>query len=154
MSPQSKTCDDPEVMASSLKMKSYNKNAILVVRGESSYLKRLKKVRILCRVGVEDGRTIRAMRRNDPKPDNVVHTQSMLISQEGITATQEKSRDSDRRIRTNYTQIRMILLEKIVDIIPGESRPNVESICVLIICDFRKFVQGNEVPVGRINLRN
>ena len=125
-----------------------------MVRGESSYLKRLKKVRILSRVGVKDGRTIRAMWRNDPKPNNVVHTQSMLIGQKGITATQEKSRDSDRRIRTNYTQIGMMFFEKIVDIFPGESRPNVESLCVLIICDFRKFVQGNEVPVRRINLRN
>ena len=121
-----------------------------------SYLKRHKKVRILPRVGVADGRIVRAIRCNNPKPDNVVCTQSMSISQEGITATQEPSRDSDLRVPANYTQLTIFLsaTEKIVDVLPGDTCPNVQSLCVLIIYELVKLFQRNEDPDWRINLRN
>ena len=107
------------------------------------------------RVDVAEARFV-VIRRNDLKPDNVVYTQSMPISQEGITATQEPSRDSDLRVPTNYTQLTIFLsaTEEIVDVTPGDTRPNFESLCVLIIYDLVKLFHRNEDPDGRINLRN
>ena len=159
---QSKTCDDPEVMPSSLKTKKYdNQNQKLVVR--ESYLKGLKKVKILSTVDVADSCIARqslemgrSTRRNHLKPDNVVDTQSILISQDRITTTQEPTRDSDRRTSTNYNQLTILRrsIEKCVDIVPGGTRPNVESLCVLIISNLFKLFHRNEDPDGRINLRN
>ena len=149
-------------MPSSLNsQEKYDKQGHIIAVG-GSYLKRLKKVRILSRVDVADGRIAwqnlelgRSTRRKDLKPDNVVHAQSMLISQEGITATQEPSRDSDQRVSTNYTQLTILRsIEKFVDVAPGETRPNVESLRVFIICDLVKLFRRNEDPDRRINLQN
>ncbi len=150
-------------MPSSLdSQEKYDKQGHIIVVG-GSYLKCLKKVRILSRVDVADGRIARQnlklvrdnWRNLNLKPDDVVHTQSMPISQEGITATQEPSRDSDQRVSTNYTQLTILRsIKKSVDVASGETRPNIESLCVLIICNLVELFHRNEDPDGRINLRN
>ena len=117
------------------------------------YLKCLKKVRILFMIDVADSSSTR---QKDLELDNVVYTQSILIGQEGITTTQQPSRDSNQRISANYAQLvaRSNRCKVVVDLAPDDTRPNVESLLVLIIRNLVKFCQRNEEPDGRTDLRD
>ena len=117
------------------------------------YLKCLKKVRILFMIDVADGSSTW---QKDLELDNVVYTQSILIGQEGITTTQQPSRDSNQRISANYAQLvaRSNRCKVVVDLAPDDTRPNVESLLVLIVRNLVKICQRNEEPDGRTDLRN
>ena len=89
-------------MPSSLKVKKNTNKQGKIIRHT---LTALERSRFLSSIDVVDGRIARqnlevdrGTRCKDLKSHNVVHTQSMpvLISQEGIAATQEPSRDSDQ----------------------------------------------------------
>ena len=139
-------------MSSSLNsQEQYDKQGHIIVVG-GSYLKRFKKVKILFRVDVADGRIARqnlelsrGTRRKDLKPDNVVHTQSIPISQEGI-ATQELSRDSDQRVSTNYTQLTILRgIEKVVVRPATTSRVFVSLLHAILLNCFIEM----RAPMGR-----
>ena len=117
---------------------------------ERTYLERLENVRILF---MSDGADTFA-RQNDPEPDNIVDTQSKPIGQEGVAATQEPSWDSYQRVATNDTQRRK-RFHIVVDLRPDETRPNINSLFLLVAVNVVKFFHRNEDALfGWIDLRN
>ena len=112
------------------------------------HLKRLKEVRILYTTDVADSSSTR---QKDLELDNVVHTQTILICQEGITTTQQSSRNSNPRISANCAQltVRSKRCEIAVDLAPGDTRPNVESLLVVLsYAIWLNFVKGMRNPRG------
>ena len=147
---QSELGDDPKVMRSSLP-KISNTITLRIVR--RSYLERLENLRMIFTIDVAD--TFSGY--NDPEPDNIVNTQSKPIGQERISAAQEPSRDSNRRVATNDTRrmVRSKIFQIFIDVPASETRSDVKSLLYLVIFYVVKLLHINQDPiVGWIDLWN
>ena len=86
----------------------------------------------------------------DSEPDDIVNTQSKQIGQDGVTAAQEPSRDSNHWVATNDPR-RMVRkpFEIFIDVPPGDTRSNIKSLLYLVILYVVESLHSNEEPIAR-----